>query len=277
MMQKPSPIFIADRFPEVLDALLDLLRGLSLAEWERPTAAAGWTVKDVALHLLGDDTSNLSRRRDGFIESPANITGWAELVAWLNERNNTWVQATRPISPQLLCDLLQFTGNQMNDYFRSLDLTALGGAVSWAGPDPAPVWLDVAREFTERWHHQQHIRDAVGKPGLTEPRYLAPVLAAFVHALPHTYQKVDAAEGTCVTLTIAGDSGGSWSVMRERNHWQLYAGKPEQPNAETVLPEEIAWRVFTKGISKETAFARALFYDDQTLGAHMLDAVSIIA
>jgi uncharacterized protein (TIGR03083 family) len=277
MMQKPSPIFITDRFPELLNALLDLLRGFSPAEWEHPTAAAGWTVKDVALHLLGDEVSNLSRRRDGFIESPVNITGWAELVAWLNERNNVWVQATRQISPRLLCDLLQFTGNQMNDYFRSLDLTALGGAVSWAGPNPTPVWLDVAREFTERWHHQQHVRDAVGKPGLTEPRYLAPVLAAFVHALPYTYRQVDAVEGTCVTLTIMGDSGGSWSVLREGDRWQLYAGKPDQPNAETVLPEEIAWRVFTKGIAKETAFARARFYGDPTLGARMLDAVSIIA
>ena len=214
MLQKPSPIFVTKLFPDILEALLDLLRRLFPEEWDCPTAASKWTVKDIALHLLGDEIGNLSRRRDGFKESPANISNWDELVAWLNQRNEVWVQVTHRISPRLLCDLLQFTGKRMNDYFCTLDLNALGGTVSWAGPDPAPVWLDVAREYTERWHHQQHIRDAVGKPGLTEPRYLAPVLATFVHALPHTYRQTDAPEATSVTLTIIGDSGASWSIVR---------------------------------------------------------------
>ncbi len=52
------------------------------------------------------------------------------------------------------------TGEQTNAYFQRVDPFAMGGPVSWAGPEPAPVWLDVAREFTERWHHQQHIRAA---------------------------------------------------------------------------------------------------------------------
>ena len=48
--------------------------------------------------------------------------------------------------------------------------------IDWAGPEPAPIWLHVAREYTERWVHQQHIRDAVGRPGLNERRWLGPVL-----------------------------------------------------------------------------------------------------
>lgn len=276
-MDKPSPIVVTDLFPELLSALVDLLRGLSPAEWERSTVAQGWSVKDIALHLLGDDISIVSRKRDAFREPSPNLAGWQELVTWLNQRNNAWVENMRRLSPRVLCDLLQLIGSQMNEYFATLDLTARGGAVSWAGPDPAPVWLDVAREYTEQWHHQQHIRDAVSKPGLTEPRYLAPVLAAFVHALPHTFRMVDARQGTCVTLTIVGESGGSWTIVREHNRWQLYVGKPEQPIAETVLPEQISWRLFTKGILKETARAQATFFGDQILGAQMLNAVSIIA
>ena len=278
-MHKPAPIIVIDRFPELLNALIDLLRGLTPAEWERPTVAPGWRVKDIALHLLGDDIGIVSRKRDGFREPSPQLDSWQELVAWLNQRNNAWVENMRRISPRLLCDLLELVGNQMNEYFATLDLAAMGGAVSWAGPDPAPVWLDVAREYTEQWHHQQHIRDAVGKPGLTGPRYLAPVLATFVHALPHTYRMVDAAQGTCVTLTIVGESGGTWTIVRQRQHnrWQLYTGKPEQPNAETVLPEQIAWRLFTRGISQETARAQATIFGDHALGAQMLNAVSIIA
>src|SRR4051812_30649663 len=45
--------------------LLGFLAGLTAEEWETPTAAPGWRVKDVALHLLDDDLGWLSRGRDG--------------------------------------------------------------------------------------------------------------------------------------------------------------------------------------------------------------------
>lgn len=276
-MHAPAPILVADRFPELLNSLLDLLTSLSPTDWECSTALEGWTVKDIVLHLLGDDVGLLSGRRDSFSEPQASLDTWRELVDWLNEFNQRWVQATRRISPRLLCDLLKFSGDQVNVYFRTLNPQTLGGPVSWAGSEPAPVWLDIAREFTERWHHQQHIRDAVGKPGLIEPYYLAPVLGAFVHALPRTYRPVDAREGTWVTLTITGELGGAWSVVREQKGWQLYEGKPAQPEAEVVLPEGVAWRLFTKGLTKETACKQAKLLGDQVLALQMLETVSIIA
>ncbi len=277
MMQKPTPILVVDRFPALLDSLLDLLHSLSKSDWERPTVAAGWSVRDIALHLLGDDIGYLSAKRDGFRKSFGPLKSWAELVAWVNERNGQWVEATRRTSPTLVCDLLRFTGDQFNAFIRTLDPMAMGGAVSWAGPEPAPVWLDLAREFTERWHHQQHIREAAGKPGAMEPFFLSPVLSAFLYALPYTYRDVDAPGGTCVTLTIRGDAGGSWSVSREAGSWQLYTGRPADPQAEVTLPQDSAWRLFTKGISKEEARAQAQMSGDPRLAEQMLETVSIIA
>ena len=50
--------------------------------------------------------------------------------------------------------------------------------MDWAtGRDPAPVWLDVAREYRERFVHQQQIREATGRPRLS-PELTAPVLTA---------------------------------------------------------------------------------------------------
>ena len=176
------------------------------------TACTGWSVKDVALHLLGDEAGILSRKRDGFSPATQPIANRGELVALVDGLNAGWLQATRRLSPRLLCDLLRFVGDQVCEYFQSLDPYALGGAVSWAGPEPAPVWLDLAREYTERWHHQQHIRDAVDQPGLKEARYLAPALDAFVRALPRAFRHAPAPDGTLFTLTIAGESGGRWSL-----------------------------------------------------------------
>ncbi len=277
MMQPPRPIIVTHLFPEVLGSLLTLLCDLPAEEWRRPTACAGWSVKDVALHLLGGEIGNLSRRRDQHAASDASINGWDDLVHFVDEWNQGWVGAMRHVSPRVLIDLLEFAGGQMCDYFRSLDPNAMGGGVSWVGPEPAPVWLDLAREYTERWHHQQHIRDATGRPGLTTPRYMAPVLATFVWGLPRAFCTTPAAEGTAVTLTIAGPSGGRWSLLRQGGTWRLYAGAAEQPAAKVILDEDTAWRLFTRGLSPAAARERAILSGDQALGMAVFDTVSIIA
>jgi uncharacterized protein (TIGR03083 family) len=276
-MQQPQPILIADLFPEVLDSLLDLLAGLSEDEWAAPTACPGWSVKDLAGHLLGDDVGMLSRRRDNYRRENAAIAGWADLVAFINRQNAEWVETARRLSPRLLCNMLRLTGAQVSAFFQSLDPYALGGPVDWAGPDPAPVWLDLAREYTERWHHQQQIRDAVGKLGLTEPRYLAPALDTFVRALPHTYRHLDAPEQTLVALTITGAAGGTWFVLREQATWQLYRDIERHPDAQVTLDHDTAWRLFTKGIDEETARSRATSTGDARLATPMLKTLSVIA
>jgi uncharacterized protein (TIGR03083 family) len=277
-MEKSSPIIVTHLFPEILQHLLDLLSGLPAADWDKPTVCAPWSVKDVALHLLGDDVGLLSRQRDGF-SLPADLKDWDELVAFINHLNLTWVEAARRTSPRLLLDLLRFTGGQVCAYFESLDPYALGGPVNWVGPEPAPVWLDLAREYTERWLHQQHLRQAVGQPGLTDPHFLGPALDAFVLALPRTYQDMDAAEGALVTLTLRGACAKQWSLRREAGRWELYAGAgaSQTPAVEVIMDEDTAWRVFTKGLSRAAAETRITVKGDRSLGLKMLDTVSIIA
>lgn len=280
-MKPLDPVLVVDLFPAERDALLQLLAELSDEEWGRPTVCAGWSVKDVALHLLGDDVGRLSRNRDSFggaafVPQP-DADFEAQLLAFINQANEAWVQATRRLSPHLLCDLLRFTGEETYRYFQSLDMFETGDTVSWAGPDPSPVWLDIAREYTERWLHQQQIRDAVGRSGLKERRTFAPVLDTFVRALPHTFRDVDAAEGAQVKLVISGDAGGEWSLVRGDRKWNLYLDADAEPTAAVVMDQETAWRLFTKGISKDEASANVRLSGDQSLGMKVLDTVSIIA
>jgi uncharacterized protein (TIGR03083 family) len=276
------PIVVVDLFPGERDSLLRLLGGLSAAQWATPTVCPGWSVHDVALHLLGVDIANLSRRRDrfdapGFATPGTDLARWEHLVAAINRWNEGWVGAARRISPRLLCDLLRFTGAALHEYFAGLDLAALGGPVSWAGPDPAPVWLDIAREYTERWVHQQQIRDAVRQPGLTERRWLAPVLDTFARALPHTLRGVAAPEGASVRLVIAGDAGGEWVAVRANGAWALTADAGPAPDAAVTLDQDVAWRLFTKGLSKERALRHARREGDPTLAGKVLEMVSVIA
>jgi uncharacterized protein (TIGR03083 family) len=276
-VQQPQPILIANLFPEILDALLDLLAGLSHEEWDAPTICPGWSVKDLAGHLLGDDVGMLSRRRDAYRRGNAAFAGWDDLVAFINRQNAEWVETTRRLSPRLLCDMLRLTGAQVSAFFQSLDPYALGGPVDWAGPDRAPVWLDLAREYTERWHHQQQIRDALSKPGLTEPRYLAPALDAFVRALPHAYRNIDADGQTLIALTITGAAGGTWFLLREQATWKLYLDITRAPDAHITLAQDTVWRLFTKGIGEGMARAQATIAGDPRLADPLLRTVAVIA
>jgi uncharacterized protein (TIGR03083 family) len=277
LMKRPEPIIVVDLFPELLNALLELLSSLSEEDWAKPTVCKGWTVKDIAAHLLGGDVSILSRKRDHYLFSGSPIKDWQDLVTLINNLNAAWVQATSRLSPHLLMDMLRLTGEQVGDYFKTLDPHAMGDPVSWAGSEPAPVWLDLAREYTERWHHQQQIRDAVSQAGMKGRNFFAPVLDAFVRALPHTYRKVEAEDGTLITLTITGEAGGKWSIRRENQEWNLYVDVEPQPHAELVIDEDVAWRLFTKGVGKDFALSRATINGDEALALIALNMISVIA
>lgn len=284
-MTPVPPVSVIDLFAGEREALAALLDGLSAAQWALPTACPGWSVHDLALHLLGDDVGRLSRGRDdyrGYADAVAatgiDLSEWHTLVAFINQQNEAWVRATRRISPRLLCQLLRLTGEATGTYFAHLDLRATGGPVDWAGPGPAPVWLDVAREYTERWVHQQHIRDAVGRPGLKEPRWLAPVLATFVRALPHALRRVTAPEGAWIRLAISGEAGGDWWTVRTADGWLLVAEQgPPAPWATVRLDQETAWRLWTKGVEKEQALARMRHDGDAAAAAAIRDLVAILA
>jgi uncharacterized protein (TIGR03083 family) len=274
-MQPPQPVQTVDLFAPDRTALLALLADLTDEEWARPTACAGWTVKDVALHMLGVDLGNLSYRRDRFAGLAA---GPGEpIVAFVNRINNEWMHAARRLSTPVLRELLASVGPPLFAYFAALDLSAIGSGVSWAGLDAAPVWLDVAREYTERWHHQQHIRDAVGQPGQADRRFLHPMLATFVHALPVAFRDVTAPDGTIVQLHVTGAAGGDWSVARESSVWRLYEGTPPSPSARVTLDEGTGWRLFTKSVSPEEARRVATIEGDLALGEQVLHVVAIIA
>ena len=258
-------------------ALLALLTGLSPADWERATVCASWSVKDVASHLLAGDAGILSRGRDGYTAGESAGETYEEFVTFINRLNDSWVQATRRLSPRLLCDLLEFTGPPVEEYFASLDPDATGAPVAWAGPEPAPVWLDLAREYTERWHHQQQIRDAVGRPGLKEPRFFAPVLDTFVRALPHTFRDVSADEHTTLQFSVRGDSGGDWFLVREPGQWKLLLEADSKPAAMVSLAQEDAWRLLTRGIRPDEARLRATTGGEEQFISRMLEMISVIA
>jgi hypothetical protein len=53
--------------------------------------------------------------------------------------------------------------------------------------------------------------------------------------------------------------------------------EPTRPSTEVVMDEDIAWRLFTKGIAREQALSRAALKGNEPLASRVSDAVAIIA
>lgn len=274
------PVPAAELVPRERAALLALLHDLEPEDWDRATWAPGWSVHDVGLHLLGNELGRVSDERDGFDARRISGDGWDEFVAALNAHNEAWVEQARlRISPALLCELLAFTGERVATLFAGLDPLAAGGSVSWAGPGPAPVWLDIAREYTENWVHQQQIRTAVERPGLTERAFLHPVLDTFLRALPWTFADVPSPEGTVVEVALTGPAGGRWRLHRTAARWSLTepTAAERAPAAVVTLDADTAWRLFCRALDPATARAAATICGERRLGERVLSTVSVIA
>lgn len=279
-MQPAEPIFTVELYPGLSVELLGMLKSLERAEWNRPTACSGWSVKDVAAHLLGGNLGRLSFGRDRLAEagSPASPRTNAELIALINRQNATWVDAARNISASLLVDFLDVTEPQVYRYFASLPpFEPAGIGVAWAGEQRSARWFDIAREYTEKWLHQQHIREAAGRPVLSERKWLHPVLDTFLRALPYTYRDVAAAEGTAMWVRVTGAAGGDWSLQRLDGGWRLFRGVAPGAVAAVRLDQDTAWRLASKGMSREEALARVEMEGDTKVAGWILNLVAIMA
>lgn len=274
-----QPLLVADRFAPLGAALIDLLRSLREEQWRLPTVCAAWSVHDIAAHLLDTACRRVSAGRDGWrLPPPAkSVAGYGDLVDFLNDLNAQWVTAARRLSPRLLTDFLALVEPQLAEHFVALDPSSAGIPVSWAGESESQSWFDVARELTERWHHQQQIRLAVGAPPLDDPNLSGPVLETFLRALPHRYRDVQAAEGDSLVVRIEGRAAYAYTLRREGSGWVLLAGEAADPKARIVIPEEPAWLLLTKGMTGDAARQHATIEGEPRLAAPFFGVVAVMA
>lgn len=265
-------------FPVLNRHLVDLLAGLETADWQRPTVLPGRTVHDLAAHLLDGTLRRLADCRDGHASPPSRpITGHESLVAHIQEMNATWMRVARRLSPQILVDLLGEYEGQLVEYFAGLDADAPAPyPVSWAGQSESANWFDIAREYTEKWHHQAQIRLAVGAGSLETEEFLGPVLDTFALAQPHTYESVPAEPGTSVTIAIDGSVRRTWQIERQAEIWASRL-VDSAADAEIAIDAHIAWRLLTNSIDRHEARNSATAAGPESLIAPFFDMVTVMA
>jgi hypothetical protein len=273
------PVDTAPLFGPLHAELLALLRDLSDDDWHRPTVAGSWRVRDIAAHLLDVDLRKIATSRDGHVLPPdAPITSARDLTRFINHINASGVQYAQRLSPRLLVDLLEVTGGWVTALVASLPPHGRSiFAVSWAGEDQSENWMDTGREYTERWHHQMQIRDAVGAAmTLLQPRWMMPLLEVSVYAWPPAYAGIVARPGTTVRFDVTGETTATWSLVAGERGWQIAPGATADAACVVRAPADTAWRLLFNALSPEQARADVLVTGDPDLAAPLLAARSVI-
>ncbi|HEY2472723.1 MAG TPA: maleylpyruvate isomerase N-terminal domain-containing protein [Terracidiphilus sp.] len=273
-----NPILCASLLRRVDAKLIELLRDLRPEEWELQTIAPAWKVRDVAAHMLDTALRKLSMVRDHSFVEQVQIRSEQDVVNLVNRLNREGVTVYRRLSPPVLIGLIDLVCRQSADFHESLDPFAPAVFnVGWAGESASLNWFDTARELTERWHHQQQIREATNCPGIMTPDLYHPVLDCFIRGLPHAFQSVNAPSGTAVLLEILGDSGGIWLLEKKDEAWSFATALNTNPASHVRIPQQIAWRVFTKGIDRTQAIAQSSIEGDRALGERVFHLTAIVA
>ena len=232
-------------------ALLDLLSGLSPADWNRATECPAWTVQQLALHILGDDLSLLARQRDAvakqglilYAESNPGLT-FMQLLDGFNEQ---WVTASTFMSPQLIIELLRLVGEWSDDFYSNVGLATMSREPVgfFAQNEPSPYWQVIAREYMERVVHQSQIRRAVGAPEL-DGEIVERAATVVVHALSHWLVGYRVPEGATIGVELG--AAGPWTWQRGPDSWSVIDGIAE-PDARVTVAAEHVVALLTRGVS----------------------------
>lgn len=94
-----------------------------------------------------------------------------------------------------------------------ISLLAELDAADWRRPTVCPGWnvhdivAHVLHDYLRKlayWVHQQQIRDGVRRTGGTDDELVAPVIDAFLRAVPHALRDAQAEPGSGLEITVSG-------------------------------------------------------------------------
>lgn len=205
------------------------------------------------------------------------MDSFEEIVDLIDKLNAGGVRYAQRLSPRVMIDLLEVAGEWVSAYVAALPAHAESWiAVAWADEERSENWLDTGREYTERWHHQMQIREAVGARPLLQRRWLHPILDLSVRAFRRAYKGVPAPVGTTVVFEVEAEEQHAWSVVREEAGWAVWRGRRSDAAACVRADADTAWKLLYNALPPEAVRDRVAVTGDRRLATPMLDARSVM-
>jgi uncharacterized protein (TIGR03084 family) len=181
-----------------------IVAGLESDEWDRPTPAEGWSVRDQISHLGYFDRTAVLAARD-----PAAFARSVEELAAGGV--DASVGPGRAMSPS---DLLAWWREGRRELLTSLEHLDPATRIPWYGPPMGARSFATAR-LMETWAHGQDVVDAVGVERVPTDR-LRHVAHIGVRARPFSYavRGLDAPSQP-VAVVLTGPDGDRWAWDEE--------------------------------------------------------------
>jgi Mycothiol maleylpyruvate isomerase N-terminal domain len=280
-MQQKSIIETTHLFMPIHDALIQVLKELEPSDWNKSTLAKHWSIKDIVAHILDTTTRGIAILRDGhFGESGPADEAYATLVDYINQMNAEFIRTAKRWSPQVLIELLEQSGPIHAKLLADLDpFQKAIFSVAWAGEKESYNWFHVAREYTEKFHHQLQIRAAVNKTtAIMKPELYRPFIQTFFLGLPHLLRNHTAPDFAIIAVEIKGEMGLIQYLQYYHQQWNLLNESPgDKLYAKTIIPADIAWKLFTKGVTPKTILSEVVLEGNQEIAFQVLHLVAVMA
>ncbi len=191
---------ICDDLHAEYEALDAVVASLTDEQWDAPTPAAGWSVRDQICHLWFFDVRELMALTD----PDAFAADMAELLA--SGGTEASVASGRQMTGAALLEAWRHDRTRLVDVARSIDPSA---RVPWYGPSMAARSAITAR-LMETWAHGHDVVDALGasRPATARLKHVAHI---GVRARPFSYM-VNGREmpAAPVYVVLRGPDGDTW-------------------------------------------------------------------
>jgi len=209
-----------------LDAEYDALRavvgglGDTAPEWDLPTPAEGWAVRDQISHLAYfDDAGRLA-----MVDPEAFARSVDEVLASTGDPMEVHLARGRAMGGTELLEWWGSAHRAMVEAFAAADPAA---RVPWFGP-PMGVLSFISARLMETWAHGQDVLDALGVQRVASAR-LRHIAHLGVRARPFSYivRGREVPDGR-IDVVVTGPDGDEW-------RWEIGAGAGEGATADASV------------------------------------------
>jgi uncharacterized protein (TIGR03083 family) len=196
-------------YRQTIQAVVDLGRTCSDADFAKPTACPGWTVKDQISHIVGLE----SWLHTGEVPQ-VPVPDYEHIRSETGRFVEKSVEQRRHMVGSKVVNELETIATQRIQQFSSPDLTpetVIRGA--WG---PAPARESLRTRILDIWTHEQDIRQALGRPGDLDSGGAAVFMDLLFAALPKLVARnAGIPPGNVVIIDVTGPVLGRAGVWVE--------------------------------------------------------------
>ena len=196
------------------ERLEEILSGLDAVEWDKGSACAGWSVRDVVLHLAQTEEAVVASLGGGAFAAPASAD-----VSTIDDLMAAWVDAERDSSG----DAFARWQTARRDALDGLRAAPADQVVQWAAAPLKPLTLATTR-LSEHWIHALDISEPLGRD-LPDSDRLWHIARLAQRTLPYAYARAGRSDAPSVYVELDPPDGGDPWTFGEPGAQVTIAGR----------------------------------------------------